>query len=328
MHVCTPKERNTIKNVFEFVKQFESLNRAVIQNIDDREWFLSLNQIDDQLPGVSKWNPEKKCDGVVCTVKRLPFPLCPVLPHELAEWIIDETFNQKEPTSELPSFKPSILVVDEVLGEDNGNDLNTIKKNRKVLFEESDQRVKLGSQFVEKYKQWTIEYKSIEKAHKLFNQLLILEDKLEHSNLKMECVAGNFMFASKATVDRKAAKYPLVTIPVDIVAEPGDIPTRKIVLRSGELCSFNQSVLQSFAHEPFVKIEAFNSIANRLNLEQVHPYYCDEIYEHIKQNAVLFSSECKWVSSDEVAENIQGVQYKIYYEPCLAKSPLRYTSSN
>ena len=60
MHVCTPKERNTIKNVFEFVKQFESLNRAVIQNIDDREWFLSLNQIDDQLPGVSKWNPEKK----------------------------------------------------------------------------------------------------------------------------------------------------------------------------------------------------------------------------------------------------------------------------
>ena len=80
------EDQTSVINLFNFVREIYDIKRPFNGNIENR--YVSWDDINPNLPGITKWPDLNSDPNLLCIIGRLPHPERPAPASELSEWLL------------------------------------------------------------------------------------------------------------------------------------------------------------------------------------------------------------------------------------------------
>ena len=80
------EDQTSVINLFNFVREIYDIKRPFNGNIENR--YVSWDDINPNLPGITKWPDLNSDPNLLCIIERLPHPERPAPASELSEWLL------------------------------------------------------------------------------------------------------------------------------------------------------------------------------------------------------------------------------------------------
>lgn len=334
---ATTGQRHAVKNLLAFIKEVASIRQAKLKNLNDAPWKLNLRELNPDLPGVSAVRPATD-PTLLCRIEHLDPPACPVPPEVLEPYLSGEW---RRPGSEpvwddaIRDLRPEDLdEVESRLEEVKAELASTEPLPEDVAVQREEERIRLESllclrpaleargQWVEERAAWTEARKPVDANNRLFEQFMLVRDMVAQSNLRCECVLGNFLFESDPSqtpsVEGKAW-YPLIvqSVVFELSTSARKLPQLEVRLNTEETSRFLGDLVQCFTAER-IDLSATQDVASYLGSDEApSPIDSETLYDKMQRMTALLSTACRWREVGEPIQNVEGVKFRITPEPYL-----------
>ncbi|KGN00298.1 hypothetical protein Z969_09985 [Clostridium novyi A str. 4570] len=259
------EEKNKVKNLFMFLKQYNNIKNPTIIDIKSQQWHEWLDNIPVHENIKDNIYMEDEDSNIVLSVSKPEFTECPKPPLELVEWL-ESGWNKfdKEVKIKTVIFKTE---KDEEIGEEKIVEIN---------FHDDKERILLFEKWIDERNIWSNKEKVSHEVDKIFNKLYELYSTLKKESESMELIFGDGILGC---MEEKKIYHPIILQKVNLIFD-ANIPEFKIEIsdKSPELyksiftliSDSNTELLleiyKEFENEEFspFDIDATNSFLNRV----------------------------------------------------------------
>ena len=307
----TSQERDSVKSLFSFIEEVAGIRQAVTKNLSKCPWKFDVALLDPTLPGITVRNPAALDSDLVCKLERLNVPLPPALPEGLLAWVEGDW----QRADAALRWKAEIFRPIEQPAKEGEALLE------RTAFDDDPARGILRGQWLEKRTAWLAERQIILDGNAVFDRFLAMRDLLNESNLRYECVLGNYIFTSdpRLTINQADARYPLVVqaVKIELKSSPRNLPMIEVRRSGDEPVRFLTEVLQAFADEK-LDFTAVRDIEALIEEGQPSPVGTPDLSKRIQQMTVRLSPACRWHEAGTPLESLEtGVKFRIEEGPVL-----------
>ena len=325
----TDQQRVAINSLFSFVEEVTSLRQAVTKNLTQASWILDLEELDNTLPGLKVGDPSSSDPDLICRIEKLDLVPCPPIPESLLDYVVGVW---RDPNWE-ETWLPFPGEVEDTLAKAEGQTSGEPEANRPVdalsdSIRDAQKALRLTLNSVRD--EWRLERQAwldarapILANNRLFDRFQTMRDLVLESNLRYECVLGNYRFISDSTKTQNpnAAHYPLLVQPlsVELTSSRRNLPTLEIRRNPDEAVRFLTEVLKPFAEEG-LQLDATTEVDAYLDQEGHDvPLIGDEKLEHHLQTmAVRLHPSARWREADATPEAPDSdVKFRVVPRPLL-----------
>lgn len=296
MKVST-EEKISVVNLLNFVREIYDIKRPFNGNIEKA--YIDWNDIDPELPGVSKWTPSSQDPNLLCVIERLSVPKPPQPDPELEDWV-------------KIGADGSVLVKEQMEYADRDEDGNEILIIEN--FADDPKRVELKAAYLEEIAQWNADADLIRRGNALFDTFLMYRDEVLSSNLKKEMVLGNFIFDSSTHPVRDSIKYPILTSSVEVIVLADTKAKLAVRLTPDEKTVVHNEIFVAFEKDN-LNGQEFDSIKPLINEQNCNLVDAEGYRNVFANNSVRLSTKCRWRESREDKRREDEVYFQIYPMP-------------
>lgn len=291
------EDQTSVINLFNFVREIYDIKRPFNGNIENR--YVSWDDINPNLPGITKWPDLNSDPNLLCIIERLPHPERPAPASELSEWLLHGNGDEI-------SFRES-LEFKEV--DQDGNEVLTVEQ-----FSDDPNRVKLASVYKYELDDWHEQVRLIKRNNDIFDELHTYWAEVEASNLKKEMALGNFLFDSSNYPERNNIKFPILSSPVTVEILADKSLKLAVRLNPEEKTVVHNEIFVAFDNEN-LNSQEFDSLKTVINGSNCNIVNTDDFEEIFSKRSVLLSTKCRWRSSVKEKRKEEGVSFEIYPLP-------------
>lgn len=312
----TDTQRAAINHLFTFVEEVTGLRQAVVKHLTQAPWVMDPSELDTTIPGLRLGDPAGSDPDLVCHIEKLDLPPCPAMPEPLLAYVAGFWRDPQWEETWLP-FPSDELGSDE---EQTHDETDVLTAERLA---ERERLEALRTEWLAARAQWLEERAPIVANNRLFDRLQTMRDLVQESNLRYECVFGNYRFLSDAakTQNPNAAHYPLLIRPltVDLISSRRNLPALEVRLNPDEPVRFLTEVLKPFAEEGLALDATVDTEAHIAEREGDVRLMGDAELEHRLQTmAVRLHPSARWRDTDAESEAPDSnVKFRVVPHPVL-----------
>lgn len=319
----TDQQRVAINSLFSFVEEVTSLRQAVTKNLTQASWMLDLEELNHALPGLKVGDPSSSDPDLICRIEKLDLLPCPPLPESLLDYV-EGTWrdpNWEETWLPFPGEVKAALEAEDPEATRPVDALNdSIRDAQKALCATLNA---VREEWRLERQAWLEARAPILANNRLFDRFQTMRDLVLESNLRYECVLGNYRFISDSTKTQNpnAAHYPLLVQPlsVELTSSRRNLPTLEIRRNPDEAVRFLTEVLKPFADDG-IQLDATQTVDAYLE-EEGHdvPLIGNATLEHHLQTmAVRLHPSARWREADAAPEAPDSdVKFRVVPRPLL-----------
>jgi|GEM_PF-4641091 len=319
----TDQQRVAINSLFSFVEEVTSLRQAVTKNLTQASWMLDLEELNHALPGLKVGDPSSSDPDLICRIEKLDLLPCPPLPESLLDYVVGtwRDPNWEETWLPFPGEVEAALEAEDPEATRPVDALNdSIRDAQKALCATLNA---VREEWRLERQAWLEARAPILANNRLFDRFQTMRDLVLESNLRYECVLGNYRFISDSTKTQNpnAAHYPLLVQPlsVELTSSRRNLPTLEIRRNPDEAVRFLTEVLKPFADDG-IQLDATQTVDAYLE-EEGHdvPLIGNATLEHHLQTmAVRLHPSARWREADAAPEAPDSdVKFRVVPRPLL-----------
>ncbi|OOB75053.1 hypothetical protein AXF41_10405 [Clostridium haemolyticum] len=197
------QEKDKIKSLFRFLKQYNNIKNPTIIDINSQQWHKWIDNIPVHENIKNNIYKQDEDSSVILTVGKPEFTECPKPPSELIEWL----------ENEWDKFDKEVKV--KRIINKTQKDLETGEKGVvEIDFDDDRKRVSAFEKWMFKRTTWSKKEVISHEVDDIFNKLYELYSTLKKESESMELIFGDGILGC---IDEKKIYHPILLQKVDLI---------------------------------------------------------------------------------------------------------------
>lgn len=208
------KTTDKVRRILEFLKQFQTLKKPPIRNIDEYSWKLFFSRLPrhpaitvGQLTAVGSENEVGTVEGLILRVRRPRQTLCPSPPDELVDWILSG-WSKIENEAEFVATR-NITV------EGDGEE-----KTQTIRFEDDPKRLLIRDEWLTRRQAWVVAETPARQVENVYQRLYTLHGELERESENVQLMLGDGLIRAADVVGR--INHPVLLQRLELQFDPSE----------------------------------------------------------------------------------------------------------
>lgn len=274
------EEKNKVKNLFRFLKQYNNIKNPTIIDINSQQWNEWLDNIPAHENIKNNIYMEDEDSNIILTVSKPEFTECPKPPSELVEWL-ESGWNRFDKEVKIKS----IITKTE-------KDIETEEeKVVEVKFNDDKKRVSLFKEWINERTDWSNKEIVSHNVDDLFNMLYTLYSTLKKESESMELIFGDGILGY---MYEKKIYHPILLQKVNLIFD-ANIPEFKI-----QICDKSPELYKSiFTLIADANTELLLEIYKEFEKEEFSPFDIDSSNSFLNRVAHALSPNGEFLNNNK-----------------------------